>query len=238
MLFKVFIHHDFELHRTHTCKTVINIIERAAKNVRLFLPEAALSKERIFFVIHVRAVNFSNPAQTALRSAGVISGFRTQCAGTHPPCSRMGQTQRNLPDAFSGNRLSGLRRIIPSSYMRSTPSTWSGFPLSPLWYRRTHGSLRLLTDIPGMHGHIHAWWRPHLRLFRWSLQNKRRLEIWNIGHIAALTLCFSSEHVKKFILHHKIKNSFVCGDSSLYIFCPAARISSGVPTGAGFPFVK
>ena len=36
----------------------------------------------------------------------------------------------------------------------------------------------------------------------------------------------------------KSKNSFVCGDSSLYIFCPAARISSGVPTGAGFPFVK
>ena len=96
--------------------------------------------------------------------------FRTQCAGTRPPYIRMGQTQRNLPDAFSGNRLSGLRRIIPSSYMRSTPSTWSGFPLSPLWYRRTHGSLRLLTDIPGMHGHIHGWWRPHLRLFRWSLQ--------------------------------------------------------------------
>lgn len=55
---KVFIHHNLELHRTHACKTVINIIERAAKNVRLFLPEAALPKERIFFVIHVRTVNF------------------------------------------------------------------------------------------------------------------------------------------------------------------------------------
>ena len=40
-------------------------------------------------------------------------------------------------------------------------------------------------------------------------KNKRRLEIWNIGHIAALTLCFSSEHVKKFVLHHKIKK-FLC----------------------------
>ena len=40
-------------------------------------------------------------------------------------------------------------------------------------------------------------------------KNKWRLEIWNIGHIAALTLCFSSEHVKKFILHHKIKK-FLC----------------------------
>ena len=36
--------------------------------------------------------------------------------GCRPPYIRMGQMQRNLPDAFSGNRLSGRQKIIPSSY--------------------------------------------------------------------------------------------------------------------------
>lgn len=34
------------------------------------------------------------------------------------------------------------------------------------------------------------------------------------------------------------KNSAVSGDNSRYIACPAARISSGVPTGFGLPFAK
>ena len=36
----------------------------------------------------------------------------------------------------------------------------------------------------------------------------------------------------------KSKNSAVSGDSSRYIFWPAAMISSGVPVGAGLPFLK
>ena len=36
-------------------------------------------------------------------------------------------------------------------------------------------------------------------------KNKRRFIIRNIGHIAAYCLCFSSEHIKKLIVHHKIK---------------------------------
>ena len=36
----------------------------------------------------------------------------------------------------------------------------------------------------------------------------------------------------------KSKNSAVSGDSSRYIFCPAAMISSGVPVGAGLPSLK
>jgi len=36
----------------------------------------------------------------------------------------------------------------------------------------------------------------------------------------------------------KSKNSAVSGDSSRYIFWPAAMISSGVPVGAGLPSLK
>lgn len=69
-------------------------------------------------------------------------------------------------------------------------------------------------------------------------EDKRCMVQRQISHVTASFLGLAAQYVKQLVLHHEIKNSAVSGDSSRYIFWPAAMISSGVPVGAGLPFLK